>query len=181
MGGVIAVHVTVTAAPDYFTRREAFRRAHIERLVGLRARGILVAGGPAPDGRTAELFYRLELPGDLATVIEEDPYRQGGVWTAYASRSFTHFVEPWEALPVVLDGSRRVTVVEGPAADPDMAQLALVELRGAGRLLFGGTFDDRETLAVLRSSDEAEATRWLAETGFWAAEQLAARPLIHVL
>ncbi len=178
---MIAVHVAVTAAADYFTRREAHRHAHIERLLGLRARGRLIAGGPAPDGRTADLFYRLERAEDLKRLIEEDPYYTGGVWTAYASRSFAQFVEPWEQPPVVLDGSRRVTILEGAATDPDMAQVALVELRGAGRLLFGGSFDGRETLAALRSADPAEATGWLAETGFWRPDGLAARPLIHVL
>ncbi len=181
MSGVIVVHVTVTGAPDYFTRREAHRQAHIERLVELRGRGVLIAGGPAPDGRTAEIFYHLKRPADLAPLVEEDPYYQGGVWTAYASRSFSQFVEPWEVPPVVLDGSRRVAVVEGPTSDPDMAQLALVELRGGGRLVFGGLLDGRATLAVMRSADAAEAIGWMAETGFWTADRLAARPLIHVL
>jgi uncharacterized protein len=181
MSGVIAVHVVATGAPDYFTRREAHRQAHIERLVELRGRGALVGGGPAPDGRTAEIFYRLKRPAELAPVVEEDPYYRGGVWTAYASRSFSHFVEPWEVPPVVLDGSRRATVVEGPTTDPDMAQLALVELRGGGRLLFGGLLDGPLTLAVMRSADAAEATGWLAETGFWASDRLASRSWLYVL
>jgi uncharacterized protein len=181
MGGVIAVHVVATGAPDYLTRREAHRQDHIERLVRLRAGGALVGGGPAPDGRTAEVFYRLKRPADLAPLVEEDPYYRNGVWTAYASRSFSHFVEPWEVPPVVLDGSRRATLVEGPTLDPDMAQLALVELRGGGRLLFGGLLDGSLTLAVMRSADSAEATGWLGETGFWAADRLAARPWLYVL
>lgn len=178
---MVVVHVAVTCIEDYLTRREPYRRAHIERLVELRARGTLVAGGPAPDGRTADLFYRLTHPEALKPLIEEDPYRIGGVWTAYASRSFSQFVEPWTLPPVVLDGSRRVAIVEGPATDHDTAQLALVELRGAGRLLFGGCFDGPETLAALRSPDPVEAVGWLAETGLWTADRLAARPLIHVL
>lgn len=178
---MIAVHVAVTTVEDYAARREPYRQAHIERLVGLRARGYLVGGGPAPDGRSADLFYRLERPDQLAPLIEEDPYYQGKAWTAYRSRSFATFVEPWETPPVVLDGSRRVTVVEGPAADAEMAQLALIELRGAGRLLFGGALEDGQTLAVIRSPDPAEATAWLAETGLWAPERLQARPLLHAL
>ncbi|MGH7268309.1 MAG: hypothetical protein ACREMB_26110, partial [Candidatus Rokuibacteriota bacterium] len=97
------------------------------------------------------------------------------------SRSFSQFVEPWEVPAVVLDGSRRVTVAEGPASDPEMAQLALVELRGAGRLLFGGSFEGAETLAVLRSADPAEAAGWLTGTGFWTPGRVTARPLLHVL
>ena len=178
---MIVVHVAVTSADDYFTRREGYRQAHIERLMALRARGILIGGGPAPEGGTADVFYRLERPDQLTALVEDDPYYTGGVWTAYAPRSFAQFVEPWELPPVVLDGSRRVTIAEGPATDPDMAQFALIELRGAGRLLFGGSFDGRETLAVLRSADAAEAAGWLAETGLWPAEGLTTRPLLHVL
>lgn len=181
MGGVIAVHAAVTTAPDYLARREAYRQEHIQRLVQLRERGAVIAAGPAPDGRRVDVFYRLRRPADLAALVEEDPYYVGGAWTAYAPRSFSQFVEPWGKPPVVLDGSRRVTVVEGPTGDPDMAQLALVELRGAGQLVFGGLLDEQETLAVMRTAEAAEAVGWLAGTGFWAAERLAARPLLHVL
>jgi uncharacterized protein YciI len=181
MAGVIVVHVSVTTVADYPTRREPYRPAHIERLVELRARGAVVGGGPAPDGRTVDLFYRLRRPEDLAPLIEEDPYRKGGVWTAYTSRSFSQFVEPWEVPAVVLDGSRRVTIAEGPTSDPEMAQLALVELRGAGRLLFGGFLAGAETLTVLRSADPAEAAAWLTGTGFWAPGRVTGRPLLHVL
>jgi hypothetical protein len=104
------------------------------------------------------------------------------VWAGYAPRPFTEFVEPWdEAPPVVLDGSRRLTVVEGPVADPDLARFALIELRGQGRLVFGGTFSGGETLAVLRASDPAEGLAWLGETGLWTSTGLQARPLLHVL
>ena len=178
---MIVAHVAITTSADYLTRREAFRQAHIERLLALRESGQVVAGGPTPDGRSAQLFYRAKRADDLTALVEEDPYYRGGVWTSYATRSFSQFVEPWEKPPVVLDGSRRVTIVEGPSDDPDTAQLALVELRGAGRLLFGGLFDGRATLAVLRSPDTAEAVGWLAETGFWTGERLTARPYLYVL
>jgi uncharacterized protein len=181
MGRVIVAHVAVTTVPDYLTRREAYRHAHIDRLVTLRERGVVIAAGPAPDGRSVDIFYRVRQAPELAPLVEEDPYYRGGVWTAYASRSFSQFIEPWEAPPIVLDGSRRVTIVEGATADPDTAQLALVELRGAGRLVFGGLFDGTETLAVLRSPDAAEAVAWLADTGFWTSAYLIARPLLHVL
>src|SRR5581483_10151150 len=61
--GVNVFHMAVTTSADYVTRREPHRRAHIERLQGLRAAGILIGGGPAPDGRSADLFYRLQQPG----------------------------------------------------------------------------------------------------------------------
>jgi hypothetical protein len=178
---VIYAHVAISTCDDYARRRAPHRDAHIERLVRLRAEGTLVAGGPSPDGTSADLFYRLAAPSELARLVEEDPYYQGGVWTAYTGRGFRQFVEPWEAPPVVLDGSRRVTIVEGPADEPDLAQLALVELRGARRLLFGGLLDGTETLAVMHTADPAEALAWLGEPGPWAPDRLRARPYLYVL
>jgi hypothetical protein len=178
---VIVFHVAITAADDYLTRREAHRRAHLERLQGLRAAGILIGGGPAPDGRTADIFYRLQQPAQLEHAIEEDPYWAGGVWTRYEPRSFTQFVEPWEMVPVVIDGSRKVTIVEGPTTDHDMAQFALIEMRGAGRVHLGGFFEGGQTLALAKIADPQEAIRWFAETGFWKPGALTARPLLHVL
>jgi uncharacterized protein len=178
---VIVFHIAVTAAPDYRTRREVYRRAHIERLQGLRANGILIGGGPSTDGTTADIFYRLQQPAQLKHAIEEDPYWTGGVWTHYEPRSFSQFVEPWEMVPVVLDGSRRVILVEGPTAEHDMAQFALIEMRGAGRVAFGGFFEGGGTLAVVKTPDADEALRWFAETSFWAPGALATRPWLHVL
>jgi len=178
---MIVFHVALTAAEDYLTRREAFRRSHIERAQGLRAGSILIGGGPAPDGKTADIFYRLQQPAQLKHAIEEDPYWTGGVWTRYEPRSFAQFVEPWEMVPVVLDGSRKVTLVEGFVVDHDMAQFALIEMRGTGRVAFGGFFEGGQTLALAKTPDPAEALGWFAESGFWKPGTLAARPLLHVL
>ncbi len=178
---MIVYHIAITAAPDYLTRRETHRRTHLERVQGLRHAGILVGGGPAPDGITADMFYRLQQPAQLAHAIEEDPYWTGGVWTTYEPRSFAQFIEPWEMVPVVLDGSRQVTIVEGLVADPEMAQFALIELRGAGRLAFGGFFEGGRTLAVLNTPDPQAARGWLTEPGFWEPGTLVARPWLHVL
>jgi uncharacterized protein YciI len=178
---VIVYHIAVKAVDDYIAKREVHRRAHIERLQGLRAAGILIGGGPAPDGRTADLFYHLQKPEQLKYAMEEDPYWTGGVWTDYTPRSYSQFVEPWEMVPVVLDGSRPATIVEGPVSDLDMAQLALVEMRGAGRIAFGGFLEGGETVVVARSADGAEAAGWFTETGFWPADQLRARSFLHVL
>jgi len=86
---VIVHHVVIAAAPDYLTRREAHRRPHLERITKLRGAGFCVGGGPAADGRTAEIFYRTAPPGDLARLVEEDPYFTGGVWTGYTAKSFS--------------------------------------------------------------------------------------------
>ena len=134
-----------------------------------------------PDGRGVDLVYRLPQAAELRTIVEEDPYWTAGAWTGYAPRSFTVYVEPWEQVPIVLDGSRRATVVEGRVAEPDMAQVALIEMRGAGRVAFGGFFEDGETFALTKGGDAAEALGWFKEAGFWAPESLRARPLLWVL
>jgi uncharacterized protein YciI len=178
---VIVFHVAITTHPDYLAKREPHRQAHIARLAGLRQGGAVIGGGPAPDGASVDLVYRLQQPAQLKLVIEEDPYWVGGAWTGYRERSFTEFVEPWQLPPIVLDGSRRVTVVEGRMNDPDMAQFVMIELRGAGRLVLGGAFPDGATLGMMKTEDAAEAARWFADTGFWMPESLTARPLLHVL
>jgi uncharacterized protein YciI len=178
---LIVFHIAVTAAPDSLTKREAHRRDHIARLQGLRANTILIGGGPSPDGKTADIFYRLQQPWQVKPAMEEDPYWVGGVWTKYEPRSFSHFVEPWEMVPVVLDGSRPATIVEGPVSDLDMAQIALVEMRGAGKLAFGGILDGGQTLVVMKTADGGEAKGWLEEHGFWESDKLTARPFLWVL
>jgi uncharacterized protein len=178
---VIVFHVAIATAADYLARREPHRRAHLDRLHGLRTAGILIGGGPAPDGRGADLFYRLQEPRQIKNAIEEDPYFVAGAWTGYTPRSFAQFVEPWEMVPLVVDGSRVTTIVEGPVGNHDMAQFALIELRGAGRLVFGGFFEDGHTLAVLKTPKPDEAAEWLAGSGFWTRETLTARPWLYVL
>ena len=178
---MIVFHVAVTTDPDYLARREPHRHAHIERLTGLRQLGAVIGGGPAPDGSSVDLVYRLQQPAQLKPAIEEDPYWLGGAWTGYRERSFTEFIEPWRVPPIVLDGSRRITIVEGRMTDPDMAQFVMIEMRGAGRLAFGGAFPGGVTLGFMKTEDAEEAQTWFAETGFWEPESLTARPLLYVL
>jgi hypothetical protein len=128
-----------------------------------------------------DLFYRLQQPGQVVNAVEEDPYFLAGAWTGYTPRSFTHFVEPWEQVPLVLDGSRVATIVEGAVADEDMAQFALIEARGAGRLAFGGFFEGGHTLAIMKTPRADEALAWLADTTFWKRDALTARPWLFVL
>jgi len=178
---VIVFHVAIATHPEYVAKRESHRHAHIERLAGLRQGGAVIGGGPAPDGSSVDLVYRLQQPGQLKLIVEEDPYWTEGAWTGYRERSFKEFVEPWQLPPIALDGSRRVTIVEGRMTDPDMAQFVMIEMRGTGRLVFGGAFADGSTFGLMKTEDTEEATGWYAETGFWTPETLAARPLLHVL
>jgi hypothetical protein len=178
---VIVYHIVIRAVDDYLTRREPHRRAHLERLQGLRAAGILIAAGPSPQGTTADLVYRLQQPGQIKHAIEEDPYWTAGVWVGYEPRSFAQFVEPWEMPPLVSDGSRTAIIVEGPTAEHDMAQFALIEMRGAGRVHLGGFFEGGQTLALANTPDPETALGWFGESGFWPTDKLTARPLLHVL
>jgi hypothetical protein len=178
---MIVVHVEMTCSADYLARREPHRRAHIARLLSLREAGTLVAGGPSPDGRRADLYYRVPALAALRPVVEEDPYFVAGAWTAYGPRPFETFVDPWVAPPVVLDGSRPALLVEGPVADRDLAQLALVELRGQGRVAFGGLLPGGGSHVAVPSDDPAVAAGWLADTGSWKAGELTARPWLYVL
>ncbi|HEV8437154.1 MAG TPA: hypothetical protein VGT40_03575 [Methylomirabilota bacterium] len=178
---MIAYHVCISTSEDYASRREPYRLAHLERLMALRSHRLCVGGGPAPDGRSADVFYRVEQPADITRLVEEDPYFTNGVWTAYDARSFSQFLEPWDVPPLVVDGSRRVTLVEGEASDLEMAAFALIEARGAGRMAFGGVFPGGQTLCLMRAAEAAEAVSALADTGFWTAGSLRARPLLHVL
>jgi len=176
------VHVLFTCSDDYVSRRAPVRQAHIERLQRMRAAGVLVAGGPAADSRTAELFYRVADAQALRTIVEEDPYYVVGGWTGYVPQEYETFVDPWDAQPpIVLDGSRSALVVDGPTADPDMAQLALVELRGAARIVFGGVLRDGRTVAVARTTDPDKATGWLADTGSWKADDLTTRAWLYAI
>jgi uncharacterized protein YciI len=178
---VIFCHVAITTVDDYPTRRAPFRQAHLDRLMALRGGGIVIGGGPAPDGTTADVFYRAPGEREAAALVDDDPYTKGGVWRRYALTAFSHFLEPWQLPPLVTDGSRRGTIIEGATQDVDMASFALIEARGAGRMAFGGFFPDGRSLALMRSADGDEAIGWLADTGLWTAGTLTARPLLYVL
>jgi uncharacterized protein YciI len=178
---VIVYHVAVRTADDYLRAREPHRKAHLERLMALRGHGLVIGGGPSPDGRGADVFYRVGQPDDLRRLVEEDPYFTGGAWSAYTPRSFAQFLEPWELPPLVVDGSRKVTLVEGTAPDVEMASFALIEARGGGHMAFGGFFPGGKTLAVMRGDDAGKAVDELRATGFWEESTLRARPLLHVL
>ena len=174
-------HATIVTSEDYIERRARHRQAHLDRVLGLRGQGLVVAGGPAPDGRTAELFYRAVQRSDVSRLVEEDPYYLAGAWTTYTLRAFTEFIGPLELPPLVIDGSRRMTLVEGVTLQADEAELALIGLCEAGRLGFGGFFEGGATLALLTTSDAAEALGWLGETGFWEEGSFTSRPFLYVL
>ena len=178
---MIVYHVHIETVDGYLTRRKAYRQANLEYLMTLRGRGVMIGGGPAPDGTGADLFCRVGQPGDIGRLVEGSPFFVNGLWTGYTPRSFSHFVEPWELSPPMPDESRTVSVVEGEAADVEMASFALIEARGDGRMVFGGFFADGQTLALMRSADPEDAIGRLDETGLWKPGTLKSRPLLQVL
>src|SRR4030067_785237 len=109
---MLVYHAAITAAEDYLERRAPHRQGHFERIVGLRAQGLVIGGGAGPARR---------------------------------------------------------------------APSALCGVPGAGRLAFGGFFEEGTTLALLKTADSAEASGWLAATGFWNTETLTARPFLYAL
>lgn len=174
-------HATIATSDDYLERRAKHRQAHLERILGLRTQGLVVGGGPAPDGRMAEIFYQAQERSVVIRLVEEDPYYLARAWTTYTLRVFTEFIGPLESPPLVIDGSRRATLVEGVAPQAEKAKPALIKLRGAGRLGFGGFLEGGTTLALLTTANATEALGWLAETGFWKEGSLTARPFLYVL
>jgi len=174
-------HAWISTSEDYLERRAMHRQAHLDRILGLRTQGLVVAGGPAPDGRTAEVFYRAKQRSEVIRLIEEDPYYLAGAWATYELREFSEFVEPFEMPPLVTNGSRRVTLVEGVTQQADLAEFALIRLCEAGRVGFGGFFEREATLVLLMTADETEALGWLTETGFWEESSLTPRPFLYVL
>jgi uncharacterized protein len=178
---VIVCHVAIETADDYVARRAPHREAHLERLTALRQQGFVIGGGPSPDGTSVDIVYRVQQAADLTRLLDEDPYVTGGAWKAWRPRDFAQFLEPWEMPPVVTDGSRKVTIVEGVAPDVEMASFALIEARGGGRMAFGGFFPGGATWALMRSPEAGLAMAELDASGLWKPGTLTARPLLHVL
>src|SRR5262249_58067292 len=91
---MIVLHVAIATSADYVTRREPHRRAHIERLGGLRAAGAVIGGGAAPHGKRVDLVYRLQRPDQLKPAIEEDPYWRAGARAAHPPRRLPNLLQP---------------------------------------------------------------------------------------
>ncbi len=178
---MIVYHVFVTTSEGYLTRRVPHLRANLEYLMELGARGFMIAVGSAPDGRSCDLFCRVDQPGDIGKLVEGSPFFAQGLWTGYAPRSFAQFLEPWESSAPRPDETRVATVVEGAAADTEMASFALIEARGAGHMLLGGFFPGGEGIALMKIAEPADAVAALDASGQFTPGSLRGRPIIHVI
>jgi uncharacterized protein YciI len=69
-------HVHFVCAPDYMARRLPFRPAHLKQLASLRDDGRVVAGGPEPDGRAANIFYRVVDRAELDRLLAENEFNR---------------------------------------------------------------------------------------------------------
>lgn len=172
-------HVRFTCAPDYNARRLPYRPAHLAQLTGLREAGRVMAGGPEPDGGAAHIFYRVADRDELDRLIADNEFQRAGLFAAHQARAFHEFVEPIERLPP--DAGWKVTLVEGPPADPARAREALVTLRAHGRVNFGGFFSGGDALVVVREPDPGAALAVLAAVGGWDPARLTARPWSQTL
>ena len=166
-------HVRYTCAPDYLARRLPFRPAHLRQLASLREEGLVVAGGPEPDGTAAHIFYRVAESGELTRLLEENEFNRAGLFSASHPRAFAEFLEPLDLPP--LDAGLASTIVQGAVADRSAARSGLAALQRQKRAAFGGFFEGAEGLAVLRTPDAGEAIAWLIEAGGWDPLNLVAR------
>ena len=64
-------HVHFVCALDYMARRLPFRPAHLKQLKSLRDDGRVGAGGPEPDGRAANISYRVVDRAELDRLVIE--------------------------------------------------------------------------------------------------------------
>ena len=127
-------HVAITTADEYLTRREPHRQASFEYLMGLRAHGMMIAAGPAPDGRCCDLFCRCSRARRHRKLVETSPLFVDGLWTGYTPRSFAQkFLEPWE-LPAPRPDETRLaaTLVEGATPDAEMASFVFIRSGAPG-------------------------------------------------
>jgi hypothetical protein len=56
--------------------------------VSLRDDGRVVAGGPEPDGRAANIFYRVVDRAELDRLLAENEFNRAGLFTASHPRAF---------------------------------------------------------------------------------------------
>ncbi len=64
-------------------KRTPFRQAHLDGLAQQKEQGILVTLGPTKDNTQVFGIYDAPDEATVKELIENDPYWQNGIWTAY--------------------------------------------------------------------------------------------------
>lgn len=177
---MVVFHAILQYADDHLERGAPHLEAHLTRLLQLRGQGRVVGVGSRREEPKADIFYQGATPAEVEGLIVADPYYLHRVAVGYTLRPFTQFVEPWRPAEVRVDGSRVATIAEAPVADPDLAALVLVELRGRGQMAFGGFLGER-ALMVLTTPEQSTALDWLEETGLWRRDEPTTWAWVHVL
>lgn len=166
-------HVRFTCAADYNARRLPHRPAHLAQLAALRAEGRVVAGGPAPDGSEAHIYYRVGDRAELEKILDDNVFQKAGLFAARHPREFADFLPP--LTPPPLDAGLQRTLVEGTPSDRAKARAGLAALQGEERVAFAGFFADGSALAVVATPSADEALAWLLSAGGWDASRLRGR------
>ena len=138
-----------------------------------------MAGGPEPDGKYANIFYRVPDRAALDALLADNEFNRAGLFVGAAPRVFDEFLEPLDVPP--LDAGLQAMIVSGHVADRERARTGLLELRKAGRVAFGGFFDDGSGLTVARVTDADAAVRTIQDAGGWDAATLRGLPWSQTL
>jgi uncharacterized protein YciI len=187
------LHLRAVNAVDYFQRRDkpcprnlstahygtTYRLAHINRCLDLRS--IVRAAGPSPEGATADVIYSFESRSALEEFLDTDPYVIGGVWTSWSVRHLIEWIEPVTQIPVCMDGTRRITLIEEPVKDREAIAAALRRLRDQGSLGLGTISDDGVAVGWMCMPDHEEALNVWKGAGMNVSGKASARSLVWVL
>ncbi|NJN86370.1 MAG: YciI family protein [Leptolyngbyaceae cyanobacterium SL_7_1] len=72
-----------TYCDDVLEKRAPHRQAHLDRLAELKQAGLLLTLGPTKDLTKVFGVYEAADEAAVRQLIEDDPYWQQGIWTAY--------------------------------------------------------------------------------------------------
>ncbi len=87
--------------PDYVTRRQQFRAAHLEYARPFVERGELVLGGALADPVDGSvLLFRGETADVARAFAAADPYVQSGIVTSWRVRPWTTVLGPGAEVPL---------------------------------------------------------------------------------
>ena len=88
-------------APDYLTRRPAFREEHLTLAWQAQGRGELVLAGALADPADAAVFlFRSDSPAAAESFAAADPYVRNGLVTSWRVRKWTTVVGTEASSPV---------------------------------------------------------------------------------